>query len=97
MNVVYIGVENPLTISIPGIPDNKVRASATGLRRTRGSKHILTPSGGGREVIIRASGTLPDGQVVSSQSKFRVKGLPNPTCQNSREDGVYIPSKRCNR
>ena len=52
MNVVYIGVENPLTISIPGIPDNKVRASANGLRRTRGSKYILTPSGGGREVPI---------------------------------------------
>ena len=92
MNVVYIGVENPLTISIPGIPDNKVRASATGLRRTRGSKYILTPSGGGREVIIRASGTLPDGQVVSSQSKFRVKGLPNPTCQIAGKTGsISLP------
>ena len=92
MNVVYIGVENPLTISIPGIPDNKVRASASGLRRTRGSKYILTPSGGGREVIIRASGTLPDGQVVSSQSKFRVKGLPNPTCQIAGKTGsISLP------
>ena len=33
MNVVYRGVENPMTISIPGIPDNKVSASAPGLRR----------------------------------------------------------------
>ena len=31
MNVVYRGVDNPMTISIPGIPDNKVRASAPGL------------------------------------------------------------------
>ena len=92
MNVVYIGVENPLTISIPGIPDNKVRASANGLKRTRGSKYILTPAGGGREVIIRASGTLPDGQVVSSQSKFRVKGLPNPTCQIAGKTGsISLP------
>ena len=33
MNVVYRGVENPMTISIPGIPDNKVRASAPGLKK----------------------------------------------------------------
>ena len=91
MNVVYIGVENPLTISIPGIPDNKVRASANGLKRTRGSKYMLTPRGG-REVIIRASGTLPDGQVVSSQTKFRVKDLPNPTCQIQGKTGsVSLP------
>ena len=36
MNVVYRGVENPMTISIPGIPDNKVSASAPGLRKSRG-------------------------------------------------------------
>ena len=43
MNVVYRGVENPMTISIPGIPDNKVRASAPGLRKVRGSKYNLVP------------------------------------------------------
>ena len=31
MNVVYRGVANPMTISIPGIPDNLVKASAQGL------------------------------------------------------------------
>lgn len=29
MNVVYRGVENPMTVSIPGIPDNKVTATAS--------------------------------------------------------------------
>ena len=31
MNVVYRGVSNPITISIPGIPDNNVSATAPGL------------------------------------------------------------------
>ena len=35
MNVVYRGVQNPITISIPGVIDSKVRASAPGLRRVR--------------------------------------------------------------
>ena len=60
MNVVYRGVENPMTISIPGIPDNKVSASAPGLKKSRGSKYNMIP-GKGREVKISASGTLPDG------------------------------------
>src|SRR5690606_39822568 len=59
MNVVYRGVENPMTISIPGIPDNAVNASAPGLSKASGSKYIMRP-GSGREVTITASGTLPD-------------------------------------
>src|SRR5690606_35108063 len=38
MNVVYRGVANPMTISIPGVPDNKVTASAPGLSKAGGSK-----------------------------------------------------------
>ena len=78
MNVVYRGVENPMTISIPGIPDNKIRATAPGLKRLRGSKYIMNP-GKGRELKITASGSLPDGAVVSTSTKFRIKDIPRPT------------------
>ena len=30
MNVVYRGVANPLSISVPGVPDNKVKFSCRG-------------------------------------------------------------------
>ncbi|GHC47929.1 gliding motility protein GldM [Ulvibacter litoralis] len=86
MNVVYQGVVNPMTISIPGIPDNKVTASGAGLSKVSGSKYNMTP-GQGRTVTITASGTLPDGQRVSSNSEFRVKGIPRPTGTIRGEDG----------
>lgn len=86
MNVVYQGVVNPMTISIPGIPDNKVTASGSGLTKVSGSKYNMTP-GKGRTVTITASGTLPDGQRVSSNSEFRVKGIPRPTGTIRGEDG----------
>ena len=41
MNVVYRGVANPMTISIPGIPDNLVNASGAGLSKASGSGNIL--------------------------------------------------------
>ncbi|WP_431125594.1 gliding motility protein GldM [Flagellimonas flava] len=77
MNVVYRGVANPMTISIPGIPDNKVNARATGLTRRSGSNYIMNP-GTGRTVTITASGTLPDGQPISTKSEFRIKDIPRP-------------------
>ncbi len=77
MNVVYRGVANPMTISIPGIPDNKVSASAPGLSRRAGSKYVMNP-GKGREVTISASGVLPDGQRISTPATFRIKDIPRP-------------------
>ena len=77
MNVVYRGVANPMTISIPGIPDNKVTASAPGLKSVSGSKYIMNP-GTGREVTISASGVLPDGQRISTPATFRIKDIPRP-------------------
>ncbi len=86
MNVVYRGVANPMSISIPGIPNNKVTASATGLKRREGSKYIMNP-GKGRTVTITASGTLPDGQKVSSRSEFRIKDIPRPSGSLSKQTG----------
>jgi len=86
MNVVYRGVVNPMTISIPGIPDSKVSASGAGLAKSSGSKYNMSP-GTGREVTITASGTLPDGQRVSSNSVFRIKDIPRPTGTIRGEDG----------
>lgn len=86
MNVVYRGVVNPMTISIPGIPDNKVSASGSGLSKASGSKYNMSP-GSGRTVSISASGTLPDGQRVSSSTEFRIKDIPRPTGTIRGEDG----------
>jgi gliding motility-associated protein GldM len=86
MNVVYRGVSNPMSISIPGIPNNKVSASAPGLKKREGSKYIMDP-GTGRTVTITASGTLPDGQRVSSKSEFRIKDIPRPSGSIRGETG----------
>jgi gliding motility-associated protein GldM len=75
MNAVYRGLSNPMTISMPGVPSNKVSASAPGLKRVKGDSYMMRP-GKGNEVTIRVTGTLPDGKKVSSNKKFRVKEIP---------------------
>ena len=97
MNVVYRGVDNPMTISIPGIPDDKIRATAPGLKRSKGSKFIMNP-GKGREITIAANGTLPDGMSVSTKTKFRIKDLPRPNATFFRQSGkIRLPKASIER
>ena len=78
MNVVYRGVENPISVSIPGISADKVTASAPGMRSTgKQGSYVITPTTG-NSVKITATGKLPDGKTVSSSVDFRIKGLPSP-------------------
>lgn len=93
MNVVYRGVPNPMTISIPGIPDNLVNASGAGLSKAGGTgKYIMTPSTG-REVKINVTGKLPNGQSVSSSQNFRIKDIPSPSGAIRKQSGyVKMPS-----
>ncbi len=87
MNVVYRGVDNPMTVSIPGIPDNNVNASAAGLSKVSGSKYVMRP-GAGRAVTITASGTLPDGSRISTPAEFRIKDIPAPIGAIRGETGI---------
>jgi len=98
MNVVYRGVPNPMTISIPGIPDNLVTANGVGLERATGSgKYIMTP-GSGKEVKISVSGKLPNGQTVSTSQNFRIKGIPSPSGSIRKQTGyVKMPKTSLER
>ncbi len=93
MNVVYRGVANPMSISIPGIANNKVNASAPGLKSIGGSKYVMNP-GTGRTVTIKASGTLPDGEPVGSSLEFRIKDIPRPEGSLSKQTGSIKLPKR---
>ena len=92
MNVVYRGVVNPMTISMPGVPDNQVNASAPGLSRKSGPNYIMKPNAGSSEVTIVVTGTF-DGQKFSSSKKFRVKDIPKPEGAILRTTGAVKLAK----
>ncbi len=87
MNVVYRGVNNPMTISIPGVAS--VSAKAPGLRAAgKSGKYMMNVTKlKAREVKIQVSGKLPNGKVVSDSKKFRVKDIPRPVGTVRGEDG----------
>jgi gliding motility-associated protein GldM len=88
MNVVYRGVENPITVSVPGVADNAVKASAPGLKKVKGiGKYVMSP-GKGREVKITVSAKLPDGTPITSSQLFRIKDIPAPVAAVRGEYGM---------
>ena len=82
MNVLYAGYDNPIAVSVPGVPANKVSArisNGNGTLKASGSGYIARPAKLGEDVVISVSAEQ-DGRVQSmGDYKFRVRQLPDPT------------------
>ena len=82
MNVFYIGVDNPVAISVPGIPEESLTPTVSNgeLKPDPESDDwIITVPGGIRETVISVTAEI-DGKVRDMGSKtFRIKKLPDPT------------------
>ncbi|MGB2273078.1 MAG: gliding motility protein GldM [Flavicella sp.] len=89
MNVVYRGVENPITISIPGVTDNNVTASAPGLKKGKGiGKYILSPKNG-TTCVINVTGKTSSGEIIKSPPvTFRIKDIPAPATTIRGQNGT---------
>jgi len=75
MNVVYRGLENPISISLPGVSDKDLIASAPGLEKTGSGTYVMKPTAG-TEVNIKVRAKLSDGSTVNTNTVFRVKDIP---------------------
>ncbi len=94
MNVVYRGVKNPLSISIPGVSDNKVKVSAPGLSKVKAGKYVMDVTKfKGKEVKINVSG-VANGKPVHDSKTFRVKNIPAPMGTVRGETGMIKMPKR---
>jgi len=77
MNVVYRGLANPLTVSVPGVSNSNVTVSAPGLRKVGNGKYTLNPNKG-TKVIVKVNAKLEGGTQMNDKKEFRIKSLPQP-------------------
>lgn len=82
MNVLYIGLDNPMTISVPGVtPSNTSVSAGAGLTLTKtgDGKYKATVSAGSKLTTISVSAKMPDGTTKAMGSmNFRIKQVPRP-------------------
>ena len=85
MNVFYMGVDNPVSVSVAGANSNEVNVSASGgtITKTGNGKYNVRVSNPG-DVRINVSG----GGMPSTPFDFRAKRIPDPVARlGNMEDG----------
>lgn len=93
MNVIYIGVPNPITVSVPGVADDKVKVSATGVSLAPDSKlgkghFIAEAKGQPGEATITVMADFNGKPMTMGQYKFRLKRIPDPVAKvGGKKDG----------
>lgn len=83
MNVFYRGVPNPVEISVPGVPSDKLRVSISGshkIKKQSDGTYLVDPSkDSNKTAVISVKGEMPDGSISNLGSRdFVVKRMPDP-------------------
>ncbi len=80
MNVHYAGIDNPVSISVPGVPNNAVSASMTnGTLKRNGDHWVAHPSKVGDDATVSVTAEMDGRPIKMTETKFRVRKLPDPT------------------
>lgn len=79
MNVFYRGLDNPISVSVPGVAPNNISVTGSGGSVSGSNGKYIVKPGTGNEMSINVSAKMPDGKTTSMGSfKFRVKRVPTP-------------------
>ena len=81
MNVLYAGFQNPMSVSVPGVPANAVSVSMSGGSLvSKGAGHyVATPTAVGKDVTFTVSANDKGKTRQMAQVTFKVRKLPDPT------------------
>ncbi len=80
MNVLYAGIDNPISISVPGVPMSQISATMTGGSLTRSGDHwVARPTAVGSNAKLTVTATIDGRPTTVANTEFRVRKLPDPT------------------
>lgn len=100
MNVVYRGLDNPISISVPGVGDKDINPSVTSahtLNKLSPGKFMLNP-GAGNSLKINVRAKLSSGKTINTPKTFRIKDIPTAAGTARGEFGkIRIPKSSLGR
>jgi gliding motility-associated protein GldM len=92
MNVFYIGVDNPVEISVPGGPERIIPSISAGSIRQEGKDWIVSnlTATGPREAVISVNAVFSGKTKNMGSYKFRLKTLPDPLIKIAGKNEGFI-------
>ncbi len=80
MNVFYAGIDNPVSITVPGVNNSTVSATMTNGTLTKsGNGWIARPAQPGTECVVTVSVSINGVTTNVGSSTFKARKLPDPT------------------
>jgi gliding motility-associated protein GldM len=97
MNVVYQGLDNPISVSVPGIPNEKLSVSASNATLIpTGSGKYKVKVNGGSNVAVNVLAMMDNGEKRNMGTiSLRIKRIPKPSAQygSLKESGTMSKSE----
>ncbi|MFO8001391.1 MAG: gliding motility protein GldM [Marinilabilia sp.] len=93
MNVFYEGVENPVEVSVPGIPSRNIDVDVTNATfEKEGDQYLVSPEGGsaGRTSVVSVRATVNDEVQNLGSQEFRIRRVPDPVATVAGSRGGTI-------
>ena len=81
MNVLYAGIDNPISISVPGVPSNMISArlkNGGGTLTRSGNGFVCKPTVVDQDVVIAVTANQDGRQQSMGEYVFHVRRLPDP-------------------
>ncbi|MEP7263514.1 MAG: gliding motility protein GldM [Bacteroidota bacterium] len=94
MNVIYIGVDNPFTVSVPGVAHDKVKVTPSNCTMIPdpklGKGHFIVKGTTQGEALVKVSADLNGKVLPMGEFKFRIKRIPDPVAKigGKKEGGI---------
>ena len=80
MNVLYAGINNPISIAVPGVPQGSISATMTNGTLTKsGDGWVAHPTKVGAECVISVTAEMDGQRTNVGSTTFRVRKLPDPS------------------
>ncbi|MCY7410297.1 MAG: hypothetical protein LH473_08495 [Chitinophagales bacterium] len=85
LNIIYAGIDNPFSVSVPGFPADKVNAGASegSFKKVSNGKFsaVMPPSMVGKKVNLNVSVAMETGSRQIGTLEYVVKRIPDPVAQ----------------
>ncbi len=97
MNVMYAGLENPISVSVPGVANEKTHVSCDNgnLVQLGNGKYMVTKPKAGIPCHIIVTADMPNGEKKNMGTmEFRVKRLPKPIATISGVEGSKVTAAK---
>ena len=94
MNVMYRGLDNPIEVSVPGVPTDLLQVAMSNASKSGSNGKFLVKPGKGKLCIVSVSANIDGVTKNFGKAEFRCKNVPNPVAEFAGSKGGKVQKKK---